>query len=85
MPWSQPFSDPIKPPKGRELVTLKDAADYILKLPKKAHDTPEWQNAGKMLIEVAEGRLPLMMAEIALRRALSVPAGPVRKAPSKAR
>jgi hypothetical protein len=29
MPWPRPFDDPIKPPKGRPLVTLKDAAAYI--------------------------------------------------------
>jgi hypothetical protein len=27
----RPFDDPIPLPKGRQLVTLKDAADYIMK------------------------------------------------------
>jgi hypothetical protein len=26
MPWSRRFDDPIKPPKGKPLVTLSDAA-----------------------------------------------------------
>jgi hypothetical protein len=38
---ASPFDDPIKPPKGRPLVTLKDAAAYILKLPKSAQQSPE--------------------------------------------
>jgi hypothetical protein len=30
MPWSRRFDEPIQPPKGKKLVTLKDAAAYIL-------------------------------------------------------
>jgi hypothetical protein len=32
MPWSSPFDDPINSPKGKPLVTLQDAADYIMRL-----------------------------------------------------
>jgi hypothetical protein len=32
--WSREFEDPISLPKGRQLVTLKDAADHIMKLPR---------------------------------------------------
>jgi hypothetical protein len=32
-------------PRGRQLVTLKDAADYIMKLPKAEQNLPEWQTA----------------------------------------
>jgi hypothetical protein len=32
--WSRPFEDPIPLPDGGQLVTLKDAADYIMNLPK---------------------------------------------------
>jgi hypothetical protein len=35
VPWSTPFEDPIILPDGRQLLTLKDAADYINKLPKQ--------------------------------------------------
>ena len=34
--WSRPFDDPIRLPGGRALVTLKDAADYVMTLPKAA-------------------------------------------------
>jgi hypothetical protein len=37
-------------------VTLKDAADYIMTLPKKVHDAPHWQLAMERLIDAAEGR-----------------------------
>jgi hypothetical protein len=30
--WSTPFDDPIPLPRGRQLLTLKDAADYITRL-----------------------------------------------------
>ena len=29
--WQRPFDDPIPLPRGRQLVTLKDAGDYITK------------------------------------------------------
>jgi hypothetical protein len=31
--WKRPFDDPIPLPRDRQLVTLKDAAAYIMKLP----------------------------------------------------
>jgi len=34
MPWSRAFDDPIPLPRGGQLITLKDAAKYIQKLPK---------------------------------------------------
>ena len=36
---------PIELPKGKQLVTLRDAANYIMKLPKAEHDAKEWQAA----------------------------------------
>jgi hypothetical protein len=44
--WSRPFDDPIVLPDGRRLVTLQDAADYIMKLPKAEHKTTAWRTAG---------------------------------------
>jgi len=43
--WKRPFDDPIPLPRGRQLVTLRDAALYITKLPKAEHDTDDWQAA----------------------------------------
>ncbi len=47
--WQRKFEDPIPLPNGRQLVTLKEAADYITKLPKKESDLPEWQTAIEVL------------------------------------
>jgi hypothetical protein len=71
VPWSRPFDDPIKPPKGRPIVTLKDAAAFILKLPKSAQQSPEWQAAGEAVIMAAEGRGPLMHARVGMLRAMN--------------
>jgi hypothetical protein len=54
MPWSARFDEPIPLPKGKLLVTLRDAALYITKLPKAEHDTPEWQAAMEALLLVVE-------------------------------
>ena len=35
-------------------MTLKDAADYIMALPKNVHDAPHWQLAMEQLIDAAE-------------------------------
>jgi hypothetical protein len=32
--WKRPFEDPIPLPRGRRIVTLKDPADYVTRLPK---------------------------------------------------
>jgi len=53
------------------LVTLKDAADYITKLPKAEHDEPEWQAAMEALILVAENGGPTMFARIGFMRGLN--------------
>jgi hypothetical protein len=40
----------------RELVTLRDAADHIMKLPKAEQQLEQWQTAVAYLIGAAEGR-----------------------------
>jgi hypothetical protein len=70
LPWSTPFDDPIPLPGGRKLLTLKDAADYITKLPKSESDLPEWQAAIEVLMLVSRGG-PTMMARIGVMKALN--------------
>jgi hypothetical protein len=41
--WSRPFDEPIPLPRGRQLVTLEDAGNYIAKLPKAVHEAAEWE------------------------------------------
>jgi hypothetical protein len=71
MSWVRPFDDPIQTPKGKTLVTLKDAAAYIMALPKKEADTAEWQAAIEGLMLVAELGGPTMFARIGVMRALN--------------
>jgi hypothetical protein len=45
--WDRPFGEPIEMPKGKKLVTPRDVALYITKLPKAEHDAkngrPQWR------------------------------------------
>jgi hypothetical protein len=68
--WSRKFDDPIPLPSGRQLVTLKDAATYITKLPKAEHEVKEWQAAIEAQMLVARGG-PTMLATIGVMRALN--------------
>jgi hypothetical protein len=52
--WDQRFSDPITVPGRKPLVTLRDAAEYIPKLPHAEHDAEEWQAAMQALLLVSE-------------------------------
>jgi hypothetical protein len=67
----RPFAEPIELPKGKKLVTLRDAAQYITKLPKAEHDAPEWQAAMETLLLVAEHDGPTMFARVGVMRALN--------------
>jgi hypothetical protein len=69
--WDRQFSDPIELPKGKKLVTLRDAAEYITKLSKAEHDAAEWRAAMEALLLVAEHNGPTMFARIGMMRALN--------------
>jgi len=71
MTWDQKFFDPIELPKGKKLVTLRDAANYIMKLPKAEHDAEKWQAAMEALLLVSESGGPTMFARIGVMRALN--------------
>jgi hypothetical protein len=64
-------SPPISLPDRRQLVTLRDAGDYITKLPKAEHEAPEWQAAMEALILVATQGGPTMFARIGIMQALN--------------
>lgn len=74
--WDRRFDDPIPVGDGRELVTLRQAADHIMRLPKKAQASEPWQLAGRILIAAAEGRDFVMHARIAVAKAIALPAPP---------
>ena len=52
--WSRAFDDPIPLPRGRQLVTLKDAAKYIQKLAAAEQQMAEWQAAVEAMLLVVE-------------------------------
>jgi hypothetical protein len=57
-------SESITLPKGKPLVTLRDAANYITKLPKAEHEAPEWRAVMEGLLLVFEQNGPTMFARI---------------------
>jgi hypothetical protein len=69
--WQRTFEDPIPLPKGRQLVTLKDATDLIAGPPNKEAAAPEWQAAIEALLLVAETGGPTMLARIGAMKALN--------------
>ena len=69
--WAREFEAPIPLPDGRTLRTLRDAGDYITKLPKAEHSAAEWQAAMEALILVADLGGPTMFARIGIMRALN--------------
>lgn len=71
MPWSSRFDDPIPLPRGRQLVTLEDAAKYIQKLPKAEQQLEQWQAAVEALLLVVNLNGPTMMARIGVMKALN--------------
>ena len=52
--WSRTFDDPIDLPGGGEVRTLRDAGNFIAKLPKRDHDSPAWLAAIEALMLVVE-------------------------------
>ena len=70
MPWSRRFVEPI-PTKGKPIITLHDAAQFILKLPKVEQNKPHWQAGAEAVMMATEDRGPLMHADIGMKRALN--------------
>jgi hypothetical protein len=70
VPWSTEFEDPVVLPDGRQLLTLRDAADYITELPKEQSDLAEWQVAIEALMLCIREGHPLL-ARIAFMKALN--------------
>jgi hypothetical protein len=69
--WFREFEDPILLADGRKLVTLRDVATYITKLPKAEQDLEIWQVAVEHLIRAAEtGGGWTWLASIGVLRAL---------------
>jgi hypothetical protein len=78
-PW------PVPLPEGGMLVTLRDAGDYIGKLPKREQSKPEWQLATQDLLRAASGHGPWrLIARLAIMHALYGKAEPPISNPNDA-
>jgi hypothetical protein len=64
---------------------LRDAGNYVAAFPKTKHARPEWRLAAAMLMQAAEDGAPVMLAEIAMRRALNVDGKPGPPEPRRKR
>ena len=56
--------------RAKKITALKDAAAYIMALPKAQQQSPEWQAAAEALLMAAEDRGPLMHAHVGMMLAL---------------
>jgi hypothetical protein len=74
--WDRPFDQPVPLPNGAPARTLRDAANYIKKLPKLERDRQEWRLAIHMLIDAAEDRGPMMFARTGILHAIERVAEP---------
>ncbi len=70
--WDQKFFEPIPLPRGKPLITLRDAAALHHKLPKAEHDAKEWQAAMEALLLVAERNGPTMFPQIGIMRKIII-------------
>jgi len=67
----RPFDQPVPLPSGPPARTLRDAANYIRKLPESERGSPEWRLAIQMLLDAAEDRGPMLFAKMGIDRALT--------------
>jgi hypothetical protein len=81
--WYAHFREPILTPKGDQLITLRDAADYITRLPKAQHDTKAWQTAMHCLLQAADSGGPTDFARMGMMQALYPKGEPVYQPRSK--
>lgn len=78
MTWERPFDQPVPLPEGPPARTLRDAANYIKKLPDSERNTPECRLAIQMLIDAAEDLGPMLFAKTGILRAFH---GPTQRMP----
>lgn len=64
------FIPPIDLPDGKQLITLEDAGRYLMAMPEKKLNEPEWKAALRIVVRAINGEEPEMHARIAMMRAL---------------
>ena len=71
MSWKAPFDEPIRLDNGKRLRTLREAAQHVIDLPPRESALDHWQTAMACLLAAAEKSGPIMMARVAMLRALN--------------
>lgn len=66
MSWSKRLIRPVVPPKGKPLVTLSDARDYALALPKSHQEAPHVQAGVAAILKAAQGEVDELVAQSAV-------------------
>ncbi len=79
MSWKTELIRPIVPPKGKPIITLSDARDYILKLPKSRHDDPIVLAGTEAVLMAAEGRGPIFTAQAGVAQIVHGPQKPLNR------
>lgn len=74
MPWSDRLVRPVELPNGIKIVTLEDAAIYFQKLPKSKRDEQLISDSMRIIMDVAEGRAPDLLAQSAVAHLVHGPA-----------
>jgi hypothetical protein len=69
MSWDHKFPEPIPVPRGKPLVTLRDAGAYITSLPLKVNDARAWQTAMECLSLAADKGGLIEFARLAMEQA----------------
>jgi hypothetical protein len=82
--WYRQFPVPLPVPDGEPLVTLRDAGDYVTRLPKNEHDSAAWQTAMHGLNQAAEHDGPIEFARLRIMQALYPKGTPVYRYIDKA-
>lgn len=75
MPWDSEFFEPIVLPRGRRLVTVRDAANYIARLPARERAAAHWQPAALLLRLIGEDHGCVFFARLAVLHGLRCGAG----------
>ena len=70
MSWQTPFIEPVLTPDGVTLHTLRDAREYVLKLPAAFAAQSQWQAAIEAILLVGDGDGPTDFARIGIMQAL---------------
>ncbi len=77
MSWDLRFPDLIPVPRGKPLVTLRDAGAYVASLPVETHAELPWQTATECLLLAADKGGPIEFARLAMVQALRPKGEPV--------